>query len=81
MFAKTAKAIRQAQFANKLQPTTTPHIYGVKGYSSAWGLEAVINSISPQALRQYDWLIEDLPPTKIVTSNEQTEYSVSMKLS
>ena len=76
MFGKTTKAI-QAVLTSKLQPTTTRHIYGVKGYSGAWGLEAVVHAVNPHALKQYDWLIENISPTQLVLSDEQQEYSVS----
>ncbi|XP_038075549.1 uncharacterized protein LOC119743229 isoform X2 [Patiria miniata] len=74
MFAKSTKSI-QATLTSKQQSTTTPHIYGVKGHSNAWGLEAVINAVDPQALKRYDWLVEDETPTKLVLSDEQQEYS------
>ncbi|XP_022102202.1 uncharacterized protein LOC110985468 isoform X2 [Acanthaster planci] len=74
MFAQTTKAI-QATLTSQLQSTTTPHIYGVKGHSNAWGLEPVINAVNPQALKRYDSLIEDETPTKLVLSDEQQEYS------
>ena len=80
MFSKSTRTI-QAQLKKKLHPTTTQHIYGVKGHNGAWGLDVVLSSISPQALKQFDWLIEDVAPSKVVLSDEQTEYSVSIWLS
>ncbi|XP_033628261.1 uncharacterized protein LOC117290809 isoform X1 [Asterias rubens] len=74
MFSKSTRTI-QAQLKKKLHPTTTQHIYGVKGHNGAWGLDVVLSSISPQALKQFDWLIEDVAPSKVVLSDEQTEYS------
>ncbi|KAI8507211.1 hypothetical protein Bbelb_145910 [Branchiostoma belcheri] len=56
---------------NPTYATSLGYVSGVKGYTNVWGLSTILRCVDPPALRQYEWLLDDLTPKESSIHKEE----------
>eukprot|EP00058_Branchiostoma_floridae_P020307 XP_002605797.1 hypothetical protein BRAFLDRAFT_121903 [Branchiostoma floridae] len=56
---------------NPTYATSLGYVSGVKGYNNVWGLSTILRCVDPGALRQYEWLLDDLTPKESSIHKEE----------